>query len=86
MQDAFAGGTDTQLTVMEWVMAHLLKDQRTMEMVKSELDSVVGKERKVEESDIPNLKFLEAVVKETFRLHPPVPLLVRTINSIWTYA
>ncbi|KAG0575997.1 hypothetical protein KC19_5G047200 [Ceratodon purpureus] len=74
--DAFAGGTDTQLTVMEWVMAHLLKDQRTMEMVKSELDSVVGKERKVEESDIPNLKFLEAVVKETFRLHPPVPLLV----------
>lgn len=81
--DAFAGGTDTQLTVMEWVMAHLLKDPGMMDMVKSELDRVVGKQRKVEESDIAGLKFLEAVVKEAFRLHPPVPLLVRTnVNSV----
>ena len=62
-------------------MAHLLKDPGLMEMVKSELDRVVGGQRKVEESDIATLKFLEAVVKETFRLHPPVPLLVRTISS-----
>lgn len=75
-QDAFAGGTDTQLTIMEWAMAHLLKDPAIIEMVRAELDMVVGRERKVEESDIPGLKYLEAVVKETFRLHPPVPLLV----------
>lgn len=75
-QDVFAGGTDTQLNVMEWVMAHLMKDPGAMEMVKEELDRVVGRERKVEESDVPNLKYLEAVVKETFRLHPPVPMLV----------
>lgn len=35
-----------------------------------EMDSVVGKERLVEESDIPNLHFLRACVKESFRLHP----------------
>lgn len=74
--DAFAGGTDTQLTVMEWVMAHLLKDAGLMARVTAELDRVVGAQRNVEESDIGGLKVLEAVVKETFRLHPPVPLLV----------
>ncbi|CAI0469552.1 unnamed protein product [Linum tenue] len=31
---------------------------------------------KLEESDIDSLPFLRAVVKETFRLHPPIPLLV----------
>ncbi|CAN1275747.1 Cytochrome P450 76A2 [Linum perenne] len=30
----------------------------------------------VEESDIDELPFLQAIVKETFRLHPPLPLLV----------
>nr|AHI15942.1 flavonoid 3',5'-hydroxylase [Pohlia nutans] len=74
--DGFAGGTDTQLAAMEWVMAHLLNDPGAMEKVKTELETVVGIERKVEEKDIPCLKYLEAVVKETFRLHPPVPLLV----------
>ena len=69
---------------MEWVMAHLLKEPGLMEMVKSALDTVVGKHRKVEESDIASLKYLEAVVRGTFRLHPPVPLLVRTVahNSL----
>lgn len=76
LQDAFAGGTDTQLVVMEWMMAHLLKDPEIMSNVRAELDRVVGRERKVSESDLPNLKYLDAVVKETFRLHPPVPLLV----------
>lgn len=72
----FAGGTDTQLIVMEWVMAHLLQDPDIMARVRAELDSVVGSDRRVEERDVPALQYLDAVVKETFRLHPPVPLLV----------
>jgi len=74
--DAFAGGTDTQITIMEWAMAHLVKEPEVMEKVRDELERVVGRERRVEERDIQNLKYFSAVVKETFRLHPPVPLLV----------
>ena len=45
-----------------------------MQQAQAELDAVVGGDRLVQESDIPNLPFLQAIVKETFRLHPPAPL------------
>ncbi|KAH7852742.1 hypothetical protein Vadar_028655 [Vaccinium darrowii] len=41
----------------------------------SEIDSVVGKTRPVTDSDLPNLPYLLAIVKETLRMHPPGPLL-----------
>ena len=48
-------------------------------MVKAcdELATVIGSRRNIEESDIGRLPYLQAVVKETFRLHPSVPLLPR---------
>jgi cytochrome P450 len=39
-----------------------------------ELDTHVGKHREVAETDIKNLVYLQAIVKETFRLDPPGPL------------
>ena len=48
-----------------------------MEKARQEIDSVVGKNRLVEESDIINLPYLQAIVKETLRLHPTGPLIVR---------
>ncbi|KAK7405765.1 hypothetical protein VNO78_07374 [Psophocarpus tetragonolobus] len=41
-----------------------------------ELWEVVGKGNPVEETDIARLPYLNAVIKETFRVHPPVPLLL----------
>ncbi|OAY68240.1 Cytochrome P450 78A5 [Ananas comosus] len=40
----------------------------------AEIDAAVG-DRAVSEADIPNLPYLQAVVKETLRMHPPGPLL-----------
>ena len=57
-------------------MAELLKNPEAMAKAREELSEVVGKDKIVEESDISKLPYLQAVVKETFRLHPTIPLLV----------
>ncbi|KAJ0968504.1 hypothetical protein J5N97_025421 [Dioscorea zingiberensis] len=57
-------------------MAEMIGKPETMRKAQEELDSVVGKEEIVDESHIGKLPYLEALVKETLRLHPPVPLLL----------
>jgi len=41
-----------------------------------ELDRVIGRDRWVEEKDIANLPYVNAIAKETMRLHPVTPMLV----------
>ncbi|KAJ0025126.1 hypothetical protein Pint_06938 [Pistacia integerrima] len=48
-----------------------------LEKAQEEIDQVVGKARLVKQSDLPNLPYLQAIIKENFRLHPPIPMLAR---------
>ncbi|XP_068650872.1 cytochrome P450 78A9-like [Aristolochia californica] len=68
-------GTDTVAVLIEWVLARLALHPDVQESVHRELDRIVGKSRAVTETDVPALKYLQAVVKEVLRLHPPGPLL-----------
>ncbi|KAK9157121.1 hypothetical protein Scep_003695 [Stephania cephalantha] len=61
---------------MVWVLALLLNNPEMLAKAQIELDTNVGKDRLVEESDIPNLKYLQALLKETLRMYPVGPLLV----------
>nr|BAJ16330.1 flavonoid 3'-hydroxylase [Antirrhinum kelloggii] len=70
----FAAGTDTTASTVEWCIAELLRHPETLAQARKELDSVVGKNRVVNEADLAELPFLQAVVKENFRLHPSTPL------------
>ncbi|XP_030468610.2 flavonoid 3'-monooxygenase CYP75B137-like [Syzygium oleosum] len=76
LMDIVIGGTDTSSTMVEWVMAELLQNRNVMNKVVHELTEVVGEDEMVEEHHLPKLKYLNAVVKEAFRLHPALPLLV----------
>ncbi|XP_062228109.1 cytochrome P450 71A1-like [Phragmites australis] len=76
--DMFAAGTDTTYTVMEWAMAELVTHPRAMRRVQDEIRGAVdvGSTGSVTEDHLDALHYLKAVVKETLRLHVPIPLLV----------
>ncbi|XP_044464058.1 trimethyltridecatetraene synthase-like [Mangifera indica] len=75
-QDLIAGGTDTAATTVEWAMSELMKQPELIKRATEELDRVIGRERWVEEKDIPQLPYIDAIMKETMRKHPVVVLLV----------
>eukprot|EP00253_Pinus_taeda_P008059 PITA_08059 len=68
-------GTDTTALLTEWTMAELVLHPEAQQKAQAELDAVVGHDRSVKDSDIPKLPYLQAVVKEALRMHPPGPLL-----------
>lgn len=73
----FLAGTDTSSSTVEWAMAELVRHPKMMRRCQEELDSrVKGEQRRIKESDLQNLHYLLAVVKETLRLHPSAPLLM----------
>ncbi|KAF3774575.1 Flavonoid 3'-monooxygenase [Nymphaea thermarum] len=80
-KDMFAAGTDTSTSTVEWAIAELIQRPHIQKKVQAELDSVVGRDRLVKESDIPNLTYLQAIVKESFRLHPSTSLSLQRITS-----
>ncbi|XP_051116988.1 cytochrome P450 71AP13-like [Andrographis paniculata] len=74
--DMFAAGTDTTFITLDWAMIELITNPKKLEKAQSEVRSVVGKKKYVSESDLPNLHYLKAVIKEVYRLHPPAPVLL----------
>lgn len=57
-------------------MAELLHSPRTLLKARAELERTIGEGNLLGESDIGRLPYLQAVIKETLRLHPAVPLLL----------
>ncbi|XP_043690189.1 cytochrome P450 736A117-like [Telopea speciosissima] len=72
----FSAGTETSHSLLESTMARLLKHPEFMEEIQKEVRAVAfaaGREN-IKEDDIEQMHYLKAVIKETLRLHPPIPL------------
>jgi len=74
--DMFAAGIDTSAITLEWAMSETLKNPAVMKRVQEELDKTVGKDGLLKPCDLLGLEYLQCLVKETLRLHSPVPLLL----------
>nr|WET52768.1 cytochrome P450 76BK1 [Ajuga reptans] len=74
--DLFVAGSDTTSSTTEWAVTELLLHPDKLAKAKQELKYVLGDKKQVEESDIPKLPYMEAVLKEVFRLHPVGPFLI----------
>ncbi|GLJ21171.1 hypothetical protein SUGI_0387450 [Cryptomeria japonica] len=71
-----SAGTDTATPTVEWAISELIRHPHLINKVRDEVDACVQMEERVRESHLPELKYLEAVVTETLRLHPPTPLML----------
>nr|GMD89096.1 cytochrome P450 CYP82D47-like [Ipomoea batatas] len=69
-----AGGADTIMVMLTWALSLMMNNPHVLKKAQEELDMVVGKERKVNESDVTNLVYLQCIIKETLRLYPSTPL------------
>nr|QNS29951.1 cytochrome P450 [Nothapodytes nimmoniana] len=70
-----AGGSDTTTVMLTWALSLLMNNPNALQKAQEELDVHVGKEKRVNESDINNLVYLQAIIKETLRMYPVAPLL-----------
>ncbi|CAJ1939633.1 unnamed protein product [Sphenostylis stenocarpa] len=72
------GGTDTTSTMLQWIMANLVKYPHVQERLVDETREVLGErvEREVKEEDLDKLPCLKAVILEGLRRHPPGHLVL----------
>lgn len=74
--DMFVAGTDTTSATLEWAMTELVRHPNVMKKAQEQVRKFASGTGKVDESHLQHFDYLKAVIKETMRLHPPVPLLV----------
>ncbi|XP_055826921.1 (+)-menthofuran synthase-like [Solanum dulcamara] len=77
IMDMFAAGTDTTSTLLEWTMNELIRNPNTLRKLRDEVRQVTQGKSDVIEDDLEHMPYLNAVIKESLRLHSPVPLLPR---------
>ncbi|GFP94166.1 cytochrome p450 cyp736a12 [Phtheirospermum japonicum] len=76
LQDLLIAGMDTSSTAVEWALSELFRHPQIMKKLQNELESAVGLDHMVEEQHVHTLEYLDAVIKESLRLHPVAPLLI----------
>ncbi|GMH13859.1 hypothetical protein Nepgr_015700 [Nepenthes gracilis] len=74
--DVILAETDTTIVTLTWALSLLLNNRHMLKKAQEELDSIVGKERLVNDSNMENLVYLQAIIRETMQLYP--------CTSIWS--
>lgn len=75
MQEMIFRGTDTTALLTEWVMAELILNPKVQAKLHEELHLTTLGNKAITDANVAKLPYLQAVIKETLRVHPPGPLL-----------
>ncbi|XP_038905939.1 iridoid oxidase [Benincasa hispida] len=73
--EMFTAGTDTTTSTHRMAMAELLHNPAALQKLQAELRATIPPNATSKKTHLQNLPYLDAVVKETLRLHPPLPFL-----------
>lgn len=77
--DMLVGATETTSGTLDWAMTELVKHPEIMHKAQLEIREAFRGKIRIEESDINKLHYIKMIIKETLRLHPPLPLLIPRI-------
>ncbi|KAF7020790.1 hypothetical protein CFC21_033842 [Triticum aestivum] len=76
LTDVFFGAIDTSANALEFTLAELMKKPHLMVKLQDEVRGIVPQRQEIIcETDMNNMTYLRAVIKESLRLHPLAPLL-----------
>ncbi|XP_031098972.1 premnaspirodiene oxygenase-like [Ipomoea triloba] len=75
INDMFSAGVESSATTIIWAMSEMMKCPSVMSKAQAEVRQVLKGKKTFEDRDLENLTYLNFVIKETLRLHHPLPLL-----------
>jgi cytochrome P450 len=75
LRTLLAAGHETTATALTWSLYHIYRDDSVRERLVAELS---GRPTPLEMTTLP---YLNAVVHETLRMHPPVPIVLRRLGG-----
>jgi sterol 14-demethylase len=78
-------GHHTSSGTAAWTMIELLRNPQVLADVSSELDALFADGSEVSFQALRSIPLLEAALKETLRLHPPLILLLRVVKEEITF-
>ncbi|XP_010426967.1 PREDICTED: cytochrome P450 71B8-like [Camelina sativa] len=77
MSDVFLAGANAGVITIIWTMTELTRHPRVMKKLQEEIRATLGSNKeRITEEDLEKVHYLKMVIEETFRLHPPAPLLL----------
>ncbi|WZZ81588.1 hypothetical protein YC2023_102160 [Brassica napus] len=85
MSDVFLAGVNAGVITMIWTMTELIRHPRVMKKLQEEIRTTLGSSKeRITEEDLEKVEYMKLVIKESFRLHPPAPLLLprQTMSEI----
>ncbi|CAL4900122.1 unnamed protein product [Urochloa decumbens] len=74
--DIFAAGSETSSTTLVWAMSELVRHPKVMMDTQSELRQYLKGKTIITDKDIEGLHCVKQIIKETLRLHAPLPVLL----------
>ncbi|KAH8664469.1 cytochrome P450 [Xylariales sp. PMI_506] len=73
----FLAGRDTTAATLSWTLYELARHPEVVRRLRAEIIDQLGLERTPTYHDLKNMKYLQAIMNETLRLYPAVPLNLR---------
>ncbi|GMN21653.1 hypothetical protein TIFTF001_040080 [Ficus carica] len=81
IMEIFLATVDNPYNAAEWALSEMINQPKLVEKAVEELDRVVGKDRLLQESDIPRLRYVVACSREALRLHPVAPFNLPHVSN-----